>query len=194
LSTLAKRAKGMAMSDTAQPMPAATTRIFAATNALLTLVVITFLTWLVYFNRGTPDSGAATSSVLPALNASLNALSALLIAAALIAVKKRRFRLHATLMLAALSASACFLVSYIYYHLHHGDTRFLGTGWVRPVYFSVLISHIVLSAVAFPMILTSMFLAVRRRFQTHRRVSRYTWAAWMYVSVTGVVVYLMLHT
>src|SRR5689334_6179991 len=121
----AKRAKPRAMTDSVQPLPAGTTRIFAAANAFATLTVITFLTWMIYFNRGTPGSSEDTSSVLPALNASLNAVSAVLIGAAYVAVRRRRFRLHATLMVGALTASACFLVSYIYYHLHHGDTRFM---------------------------------------------------------------------
>lgn len=181
------------MTDAVQPLRAPSTRIFIVANALATVAVMTFLTWMVYFNRGTPTAEAAHSSTLPALNAALNACSAVLIGAAFVAVKRRRFRLHASLMVAALTVSACFLVSYIYYHMHHGDTRFLGTGWVRPVYFTLLISHVVLSMVAFPMILSSMFLSLTRRFRAHARLSRYTWAIWMYVSVTGVLVYLMLH-
>lgn len=181
------------MSDLVQPAPDPSTRIFVAANAVATLAVMTFLVWLIYFNRGTPGSAAAVSATLPAVNAVLNGISAVLILGAFIAVKQRLYKLHATLMVAALTASACFLGGYVYYHLHHGDTRFAGTGWVRPIYFTILISHIALSVAAFPMIVTSMFLALRRRFATHRRVSRYTWAAWMYVSVTGVLVYLLLH-
>jgi len=170
-----------------------TTKLFAFANAATTLVVMTFLIWLIYFNQGTTGHAAATSSVLPAVNAGLNGLSAGLILAALVAIKRRLYRLHAGLMLAGLVASACFLGSYIYYHLHHGDTPFQGTGWIRPIYFTLLISHVLLSIGTFPMILTSVFLAVSRRWQSHRRLSRYTWAAWMYVSVSGVIVYLMLH-
>ena len=96
-------------------------------------------------------------------------------------------------MIAAVVASACFVVNYVYYHLHHGDTLFTGTGWIRPVYFSILISHILVSAIAFPMILTSLFLALTKRLRTHSRVSRYTWLAWLYVSITGVVVFFMLY-
>jgi putative membrane protein len=180
------------MTETTQPFTGPTPRVFVVGNALATAAVMTFLVWLIYFNRGT-HSATANSSTLPAINAVLNGSSAILIAAALAAVKRRRYRIHAGLMIAALGTSACFLCSYIYYHLHHGDTRFLGTGWIRPVYFTVLVSHIALSMIAFPMIVTSMFLAVTRRFPTHRRVSRYTWAAWMYVSVTGVAVYFLLH-
>jgi len=180
------------MIDTTQPLTGPTPRAFVVANTLATAAVMTFLIWLIYFNRGT-DSAIASSSTLPAINAVLNGSSAILIAAALAAAKRRRYRIHASLMIAALGTSACFLCTYIYYHLQHGDSRFLGTGWIRPVYFTVLVSHIVLSMVAFPMIVTSLFLAVTRRFKTHRRVSRYTWAAWMYVSVSGVAVYFLLH-
>jgi putative membrane protein len=176
-----------------QAPPAPSTRPFFVVNATTTAAVMTFLIWLVYFNKGTPGDAAATSSVLPALNAALNGVSAAFIAAALWAIKKRRIRLHATLVLAGVFASGCFLVSYIYYHLHHGDTRYTGTGWIRPVYFTILISHVLLSMVTFPMILTSLFQAVSRRWRAHRRLSPYTWAAWMYVSVSGVVVYVLLH-
>jgi putative membrane protein len=180
------------MIDTTQPLTGPTPRAFVVANTLATAAVMTFLVWLIYFNRGT-DSATASSSTLPAINAVLNGSSAILIAAALAAAKCRRYRIHASLMLAALGTSACFLCTYIYYHLHHGDSRFLGTGWIRPVYFTVLVSHIGLSMIAFPMIVTSIFLAVTRRFKTHRKVSRYTWAAWMYVSISGVAVYFLLH-
>ena len=97
------------------------------------------------------------------------------------------------LMLAAFASSALFLVNYIYFHYSHGDTHFAGFGIIRPIYFTVLISHIVLSMVTFPMILTSLYLGLTNRLETHRRLSKWTWTGWMYVSVTGVVVYFMLH-
>jgi putative membrane protein len=84
-------------------------------------------------------------------------------------------------------------VNYISYHYSHGDTLFAGQGVVRPIYFTLLISHILLSMLTFPMILTSFYLGLTDRIATHRRVSKWTWAGWMYVSVTGVVVYFMLH-
>jgi putative membrane protein len=168
-------------------------RSFGIANAALTACVMAFLVWVVYLRGGAPGHAAATSTTLPAINAVLNGLSAVLIIAGRIAVRRRRFRLHATLMLAAIVASACFIVNYVYYHLYHGDTVFTGTGWIRPVYFAILISHILTSVVAFPMILTSLFLALSGRLGTHRRVSRYTWLAWLYVSVTGVAVFFFLY-
>ena len=88
---------------------------------------------------------------------------------------------------------ALFLANYIYYHFSQGDTHFAGQSVVRPIYFTVLISHVLLSVVTFPMILTSFYLGLSNRLVTHRRLSKWTWAGWMYVSVTGVVVYFILH-
>ena len=96
-------------------------------------------------------------------------------------------------MLSALLASALFLVSYVAYHALQGDTLFSGTGLIRPIYFFILISHIALSAVVFPAILWTLYLALTDRIDRHRRLARWTWAGWMYVSVTGIVVFLMLH-
>lgn len=168
-------------------------RTFGVAIAGLTAVVMSFLIWLVYFNTGQPEHAAAGSSVLPKVSATLNAVSAVALALALAAVKRRQYRWHAGLMLFAVLASAAFLANYVYYHLHHGDTPFTGSGWIRPVYFAILISHILLSMLVLPLILTSLFLAATRRFATHRRVSRYTWGIWMYVSVSGVGIYALLH-
>jgi putative membrane protein len=181
------------MTSAPRALPDTQLRSFGLVNAGVTACVIAFLVWVVYFHGGTPGHSAATSTTLPALNAFLNGLSAVLIIAGRIAIHKRLRRLHTTLMLAAVAASACFVASYVYYHMHHGDTPFPGTGWIRPVYFTILISHIVMSAVALPMILTSVFLALSGRLVKHRRVSRFTWLAWLYVSVTGVVVFFMLY-
>jgi len=171
----------------------ASLRSFGVVNAVVTVCVMTFLVWVVYLRGGTPGSAAATSTTLPAINAALNATSAVLIIAGRFAIRRRRPRLHATLMVAAIVSSACFVVNYVYYHLAHGDTLFTGTGWIRPVYFTILISHVLVSVVAFPMILTSLFLALSGRLATHRRVSQITWLAWLYVSVTGVAVFFLLY-
>jgi len=177
----------------APPAGARSLRSFGVANAVITAAVMTFLVWVVYFRGGTPGSEAATSRTLPAINALLNATSAILIVAGRIAIRRRKSTVHAILMVAAVVASAIFVVNYVYYHLHHGDTLYTGTGWIRPVYFAVLISHVVTSAVAFPLILTSLFLALSGRLVGHRRLSRYTWAAWLYVSVTGVAVFFFLY-
>lgn len=181
------------MTSSPRTVPDTQLRSFGLVNAAVTVCVVSFLVWVVYFHGGTPGHSAATSTTLPALNAFLNGLSGALIIAGRVAIHGHRRRLHATLMMAAVASSACFVTSYVYYHLHHGDTPFPGTGWIRPVYFTVLISHILASVVAFPMILTSVFLALSGRLSAHRRVSRYTWLAWLYVSVTGVLVFFLLY-
>ena len=168
-----------------------TPKQFGAINALVTLVAMSFLVWLVYFHEGTGAASRAAS--LPAINAILNGTSAALISVGRWAIKQRKRTLHMQLMFAAFASSALFLVNYIYYHFSHGDTHFVGQGVVRPIYFTVLVSHVLLSVVTFPMILTSFYLGLSNRLATHRRLSKWTWAGWMYVSVTGVAVYFMLH-
>ena len=167
-----------------------TPKQFGVTNALVTLTAIGFLIWVVYFHEG--SEGTSRTSV-PVINAILNGTSAVLISVGLWAIKQRKRTLHMQLMIAAFASSALFLVNYIYYHFSHGDTHFAGQGVVRPIYFTLLISHVLLSMVTFPMILTSFYLGLSNRLVAHRRLSKWTWAGWMYVSVTGVVVYFMLH-
>ncbi|MCS5636741.1 MAG: DUF420 domain-containing protein [Myxococcota bacterium] len=163
---------------------------FALINAVISTGAVGFLVWLIYFHEGSPEGG---DSSLPAFNALFNTISALLLLAGLRAIKAGKRALHKQLMLSALVFSALFLVNYIYYHYSQGDTLFQGQGAIRPVYFALLISHVVLSIVVLPMILTSLYLALSGRFASHKRFSRWTWGGWMYVSVTGVLVYLMLH-
>ena len=163
---------------------------FAVLNALLCTAAISFLVWLIYFHEG---SQAAGPSILPMFSALFNTGSALLLVAGLWAIKNQKRVLHQQIMLSALLVSALFLVNYIYYHYSAGDTHFTGTGLIRPFYFFILISHILLSVVILPMILTSIYLALSGRLASHKRLARFTWAGWMYVSVTGVIVYFMLH-
>ena len=168
-----------------------TPKQFGATNALVTLTAMSFLVWVIYFHEG--DGGASQGRELHLINAILHATSDVLISVGLWAIKRRKRRLHMQLMLAAFASSALFLMNYIYFHYSQGDTHFGGFGIIRPIYFTVLISHIVLSMVPFPMILTSLYLGLTNRLETHRRLSKWTWTGWMYVSVTGVVIYFMLH-
>ena len=130
---------------------------------------------------------------LPTLNAALNAASGLLLAAGYHAIRRRDIDRHHRLMLAAAGTSAVFLVSYLVYHAQVGSVRFTGQGWVRPVYFTILITHTVLAAVIVPMVLRTLYLALKGRFPEHRRLARWTFPLWAYVSVTGVVIYVMLY-
>jgi putative membrane protein len=158
---------------------------------LLSGTVVAFLVWLIYFKPAQGYSSRFIGS-LPAVNATLNGISSVLLILGLRAVKRRNYALHVRLMLSALVSSALFFVGYVVYHNFHGDTKFTGTGPIRPVYFFVLISHILLSAVAVPLILSSFYLSLAGRLSLHKRVSRVTFPIWLYVSVTGVLIFAML--
>ena len=132
-----------------------------------------------------------TVSELPALNAVLNGCATIALVAGLIAIKTGRRKLHAIAMIAALAFSATFLASYLYYHYHVGHVKFRGEGVVRTVYFSILFTHLILAIVNLPMIILTVIPAARQRFDKHRRIARWTLPVWLYVSVTGVIVYMM---
>lgn len=150
-----------------------------------------FLLWLLYF-RTREDGDPSALSFLPAMNATLNGLAATCITAGIIAIKTGRKRLHMGLMISAVVLSLIFLVSYITYHNLHGDTKFVTQGPIRYFYFTVLISHIVCTAFALPLITSAVFFAATRRFTLHKRVTKYTYPIWLYVSVTGVLIYFLL--
>lgn len=130
---------------------------------------------------------------LPALNAALNATSAVLLVAGWVSIRRRAVAVHKALMLSAFAVSTVFLASYLVYHFYRGSTPFQGHGLIRGVYFAVLISHIILAAVNLPMVVVTLTRALRQRFDAHRRLARITFPVWLYVSVTGVVVYFMLY-
>jgi uncharacterized membrane protein YozB (DUF420 family) len=132
-------------------------------------------------------------SDLPALNASLNGVAALFLAAGYLFIRRRRITAHRAAMLCAFAASALFLVSYVVYHASAGSKPFPGTGPIRAVYFFILITHVVLAAAILPMALVTLSRALRERFDLHVRIARWTLPIWLYVSVTGVVIYGMLY-
>lgn len=132
-------------------------------------------------------------SYLPALNASLNATSALLIATGVVLIKTGRPAAHRACMLAAVVTSTLFLSSYLYYHAHVGSVRFLGQGWSRPVYFTILTTHTILAATVVPLVAVTVVRGLRGRFDRHKVSARWTYPVWLYVSVTGVVIYVMLY-
>ena len=129
---------------------------------------------------------------LPIINATLNAMSAFALIKGWIHIKSGRRNQHIKWMLTALATSGLFLVSYLTYHHFHGDTKFTGTGVVRPIYFFILISHILLSFINLPMILITLGLAANSNFTSHKRIARWTLPIWLYVSVTGVLIFLFL--
>lgn len=132
-------------------------------------------------------------SYLPALNAALNAISAVLLVAGYMQIRALRVRRHRALMLSAFGVSILFLVSYLIYHYHAGSVRFTGQGWIRPVYFAILISHTVLAAAVPVLAILTLRLALRGELLRHRRLARWTFPIWLYVSVTGVAIYLLLY-
>ena len=132
-------------------------------------------------------------SIFPAINATLNGCSALLLITGRILISRKNISAHRAVMLTAFATSSLFLVSYLYYHAHVGSVHFRGTGWSRPLYFTILTTHTILAAVIVPMILITLIRALRSRYDRHRAIARWTFPLWLYVSVTGVIVYLMLY-
>jgi len=150
-----------------------------------------FLFWLVYYHQPSDVSGTHLA-FLPALNALLNTLCTIALIIGYRHILRRQIVQHRNAMFAAFFFSSLFLVSYITNHALHGDAHFHGQGIIRPMYFALLISHIFLSVVALPMILVTFFLSLTGRIPLHRKIARYTFPTWLYVSVTGVIVYAML--
>ena len=152
-----------------------------------------FLIWLIYF-KPPPPQFAQSLTFLPALNALLNGLSAICLCFGLASILKRKVHIHMRFMIAALICSSLFLISYITHHYLHGDTPFAGMGVIRPIYFTILITHVTLSVVVLPMIFTTFFFALTKQFNFHKKIARITFPIWLYVSITGVVVFLLLKT
>ncbi|HTM26438.1 MAG TPA: DUF420 domain-containing protein [Vicinamibacterales bacterium] len=134
-----------------------------------------------------------TLSDLPAVNATLNATAAVLLAIGWILIRRGRYRAHRAVMIAAFCTSILFLISYLVYHAHIGSKHFAGQGVVRVVYFGILITHTFLAAAIVPLVLITLSRGLSARYDRHRAIARWTLPLWMYVSVTGVVVYFMLY-
>ena len=144
---------------------------------------------------GTSGEGASHGPLAdrPLLHARLNATNAVLLTLGFVFIRRRMIRGHLTCMTLAALVSIVFLASYLQYHAHAGSTAFTGQGWIRPVYFGILLSHTILAAVVVPLVATLFWLAIRRRFDRHRGLGRWTLPIWIYVSVTGVLIYAMLY-
>ena len=136
---------------------------------------------------------------LPAVNAVLNGLSTIFLVAGYVLIKQKRQNAHRACMVAAFSTSILFLIGYITYHsyvayvLHRGPTRFVDPAWFRPIYLTILISHTFLATIIVPMVLITLAYGLKGRFDKHRRIARWTWPLWLYVSITGVIIYLLLY-
>jgi putative membrane protein len=154
-------------------------------------LAVSFLLWLLYVHHASADF-AGRWMFLPALNALLNGLCAIALCVGLYFIKHHSREAHRASMLVALTLSSIFLVSYIVNHAMHGDTIFPGQSPVRTLYLSILASHVILSIVALPMVITTFFFSLTGRFAMHRRIARWTFPIWLYVSITGVVVFVFL--
>ena len=132
-------------------------------------------------------------SIFPKINASLNGASAVLLFTGHSLLRRGRVAAHRAFMIAAVCTSSLFLGSYLYYHAHVGSVRFRGQGWTRPLYFSILTSHTLLAITIVPLVIVTLVRGLRGRFERHRAIARWTYPLWMYVSITGVVIYFMLY-
>ncbi len=130
---------------------------------------------------------------LPTLNAALNGTSAVLLTLGYLFIRRKKVNLHKACMVSAFVISTLFLSSYLIYHYHAGSKPFPGEGWTRPLYFTILISHVILATVNVPLAIVTLARGLRGRFEKHRSIARWALPIWLYVSVTGVVVYLMLY-
>ena len=134
-----------------------------------------------------------TVSDLPALNATLNAISFVLLVTGYVFIRRKQWRRHRACMIAALIASGLFLTSYVIYHAQVGSVPFQKTGWIRTVYFGVLIPHVILAALMVPPVIVTVSRGLSAKYDKHRRIARLTLPVWLYVSITGVIVYWMLY-
>lgn len=159
---------------------------------LISVAATLFLLWLIYLHPAIDESGERYA-FLPGLNALLNGLSAIALTVGFFFIRARKINAHWRAMTTAFAFSTMFLVSYILHHALHGDIRYPVHASFRTLYLSLLASHILLATVALPMILVTFFFSLTRRFPQHKKIARWTLPVWLYVSVTGVITYFMLH-
>ncbi|MBM7119079.1 DUF420 domain-containing protein [Archangium primigenium] len=179
------------MSDAAAPLPRVSDRSFYVFTAVVSTAALAFLAWLLLIRRGGAVAGVDLR-FLPAVNASFNALAAACLTAGWVAIRRKARRAHQYFMVSAFAASALFLVCYLAYHFVHGDTRYAGGGALKVVYLLILASHVLLSTVVVPGALLAFYFAWRASWERHKKVTRWLAPIWLYVSVTGVVIFFML--
>lgn len=165
-------------------------RTFFIANGVISAVALSVIGYLLLLRKGDPSG--LDLRFMPAVNASLNATAASLLVAGYLAARRKAFRAHQWLMTSALGASSLFLVGYLAYHFVHGDSKYPPGAPLRGLYLFVLASHVLLSMAVVPLVLTSFYFAWRKQFSRHRAVTRFTLPIWLYVSVTGVLVFAML--
>lgn len=172
-------------------MKQSNTKVAISTIIGISIAAFAFLIWLIYLKQK-PETSPAGIAILPLINCILNSASSLCLIGGLIAIKKSAKKIHMTFMASAFIFSTLFLITYIIYHSLHGDTHYLGQGIMRPIYFFVLASHILLTIAGLPLILTTFFFALTSNFPYHKKIARITYPIWLYISVTGVLIYILL--
>lgn len=165
-------------------------RLYVVLNAVVSVAALGLLSWLLLLRS--PSEEVTSFSFMPAVNACFNALSTTCIVLGLLAIRARRVSVHRALMLSALMSSALFLGGYLFHHYIHGDTPYPVDAPLRGLYLAILLSHVLLSVIAFPMVLWTFSLALRGQIARHRKFAKWTYPVWLYVSITGVVVFVML--
>ena len=167
-------------------------RPFWVVNGVLSIAALSLLGYLLLIRHGSGDREAL--SFMPAVNASFNGLAGVLLVLGVVAIKRKQVARHQALMMSAFASSAFFLVGYLAYHYVHGDSKYPGTGGARTAYLLLLASHVILSVPVVPMCLAAFYFAFKRRFTTHKKITKILFPIWLYVSVTGVVVFFVLRS
>jgi putative membrane protein len=167
-------------------------RPFWIVNGVVSVVALAVLAYLLLVRQGSGDRTAL--AFMPAVNASFNGASAALLVLAVMAIKRKQVARHQALMLSAFASSTFFLVGYLAYHYVHGDTKYPGAGPLRVAYLLLLASHVLLSVPVVPMCLAAFYFAFQRNFVTHKKITRFLFPIWLYVSITGVLVFWMLRS
>jgi putative membrane protein len=162
-------------------------------NAIVSAIALSVLAYLLLL-RGGSQGGGQSLAFMPAVNAAFNGLSAVLLALGVRAIRRKQVRQHRMLVISAFASSSLFLAGYLAYHYVHGDTHYPGTGAARVLYLLLLASHVILSIPVVPLCLAAFYYALTRRFDTHKRITKVLYPIWLYVSVTGVVVFFLLRS
>jgi putative membrane protein len=165
---------------------------------LFSTIILSFLVWLIYGHESSAVAGQWTK-IIPLINAVFNTITTFLLIIGYYYIKisngdrEDNKKKHIRCMCFAVMTSALFLIGYVTYHYFHGDTKYLGLGLMRNIYFFILITHIILSVIMVPLVFTTLYQATSRNFEKHKKFARITFPIWLYVSITGVLIYLFLH-
>lgn len=179
------------MTELTAPLSSQQDRRFFVLTGIVSAAALSLLAWLLLFKGGEPGS-TVNLRFMPAVNAGLNSLSSVLLVVGYVFIRRKNWMMHERSMVAAFASSALFLVGYLAYHYVHGDTKFAGEGLLRSVYLFILASHVILSILVFPLVLVTFYFSFTKQLTKHRKLAKIVLPTWLYVSVTGVVIFFML--